>query len=156
MSPSAKLTGEQSFEIGLESDPDHDNNWPDIFDEEGKQFKHHMLEFFGQCKEMHVQVMRAIAVGMALEERWFDKFTDGGDNTLRLLHYPEVKSEVFKQNKNQVRAGEHVRFLLVQLLTHTDAESFDLNPFMISSTRCERLLIVSQSDYGSITLVSRA
>ena len=67
-----------------------------------------MLDFFEQCKEMHVQVMRSIAIGMGLDETWFDSYTDVGDNTLRLLHYPEVKSEVFKQNKNQVRAGAHV------------------------------------------------
>lgn len=97
----------ESFEIGREGEEGHPNHWPDQFDDEGKQFKTHMLDFFEQCKHMHVQIMRAIAIGLGLEETWFDKFTDGGDNTLRLLHYPEVKSEVFKKNRNQVRAGEH-------------------------------------------------
>ena len=54
-----------------------------------------------------MQIMRAIAVGMAMEEGWFDGFCDGGDNTLRLLHYPQVDAEVFRKNKGQVRAGEH-------------------------------------------------
>lgn len=72
-----------------------------------------MLEFFSQCKELHVQVMRAIAVGLGIDEDWFDSFCDQGDNTLRLLHYPEVNSTVFKANKNQVRAGAHTDYGLL-------------------------------------------
>lgn len=97
----------ESFEIGREGEEGHPNHWPDQFDDEGKQFKEHMIDFFERCKQMHMEVMRAIAIGMGLDEKWFDGFTDGGDNTLRLLHYPEVKSEVFKNNKNTVRAGAH-------------------------------------------------
>ena len=53
--------------------------------------------------------MRAIAVGLGIEEGWFDGFTDVGDNTLRLLHYPGVSKSVFrrKDGLEQVRAGEH-------------------------------------------------
>jgi hypothetical protein len=53
--------------------------------------------------------MRAIALGMGIEESWFDGFTDAGDNTLRLLHYPGVAKSVFKRTDGQlqVRAGEH-------------------------------------------------
>lgn len=97
----------ESFEIGRDSD-EYGNNWPDRFDEDGKVFKQHMLEFFERCRMMHMEVMRAIALGMGIEEEWFDAYTDKGDCTLRLLHYPEVKSEVFKQNVGQVRAGAHV------------------------------------------------
>ena len=42
-----------------------------------------MLEFFDVCKELHVNVMRAIAVGLGIEEGWFDGYCDKGDNTLR-------------------------------------------------------------------------
>ena len=97
----------ESFEIGREGEEGHPNHWPDQFDDEGQQFKAHMIDFFERCKQMHMQVMRAIAIGVGLEETWFDGFTDGGDNTLRLLHYPAVSSEVFKNNKNTVRAGAH-------------------------------------------------
>lgn len=97
----------ESYEIGREGEPDHPNQWPDSFDDDGKRFKEHMLGFHDMCKNMHVEVMRAIAVGLGLDESWFDSYADGGDNTLRLLHYPEVKSEVFRDNKNTVRAGAH-------------------------------------------------
>jgi isopenicillin N synthase-like dioxygenase len=94
----------ESWEIGREGEPDHPNQWPaESGDVVG--FKETMLAFHGKCKEMHTEVMRAIAVGMDLDEKFFDNFTDVGDNTLRLLHYPEVNKEVFKVNPGQVRAG---------------------------------------------------
>ena len=97
----------ESFEIGREGEPGHPNQWP----EEGggglEGWKEDMLGFFGLCREMHEQVMKAIAVGMGLDEGFFDGFVDVGDNTLRLLHYPQVKADVFRVNPGQVRAGEH-------------------------------------------------
>lgn len=97
----------ESFEIGREGEEGMPNHWPDQFDEEGKEFKKHMIEFHSICKEMHQEIMRAIAAGLGIEKDWFDDYCDGGDNTLRLLHYPEVRSEVFAKNKSQVRAGAH-------------------------------------------------
>jgi isopenicillin N synthase-like dioxygenase len=54
--------------------------------------------------------MQAIAVGLGIDEHWFDKFCNAGDNTLRLLHYPGVSSKVFAENKNSVRAGAHTDY----------------------------------------------
>lgn len=95
----------ESFEIGRDDEVGHPNNWPE---EEGAVtgFQEDMKSFFQECKALHVEVMRAIATGMGFEENFFDRFVDVGDNTLRLLHYPEVKSEVFN-TPGQVRAGEH-------------------------------------------------
>lgn len=95
----------ESLEIGRDDEEGHPNNWPDE-DDSITGFKAHMKSFFEQCKALHVEVMRAIATGMGFEESFFDRFVDVGDNNLRLLHYPEVKSEVFN-TPGQVRAGEH-------------------------------------------------
>lgn len=56
-----------------------------------------MMEFFDQCKDLRIAIVRAIAVGLDIDEHWFDSYGDAGDNTLRLLHYPEVKADVFRQ-----------------------------------------------------------
>jgi isopenicillin N synthase-like dioxygenase len=98
----------ESIEIGRDDQPETPNMWPSG-DEEAKEFKEQMMGFFETCKGLHVQVMRAIALGMGIEETWFDSFLDAGDNTLRLLHYPGVSKSVFKRNDGQlqVRAGEH-------------------------------------------------
>lgn len=112
----------ESFEIGRESDPAYENRWPDeaaIPAVAG--FRETMAAFHKQCAEIHVEVMRAIAVGMGLDERYFDSFVDDGDNTLRLLHYPAVKSEVFKINPGQVRAGAHSDYGSITLLFQDSA-----------------------------------
>ncbi|KAI8954552.1 thymine dioxygenase [Xylaria longipes] len=105
----------ESLEIGREGEPDHPNHWPT---EEGELvgFKKTMVEFHGKCKDLHTGVMRAIAVGLGIDEHWFDGFTDAGDNTLRLLHYPEVKKDVFTINPGQVRAGAHSDYGSITLL----------------------------------------
>lgn len=112
----------ESFEIGREGEEGLPNMWPNRFDDEGQAFKDVMLEFFDRCKDLHMQVMRAVAMGLGIEEAWFDGFTDGGDNTLRLLHYPEVKREVFrrKDGLEQVRAGEHTDYGSITLLFQDD------------------------------------
>ncbi|KAK3322439.1 thymine dioxygenase [Apodospora peruviana] len=105
----------ESFEIGREGEEDHPNQWPAEQDEL-VGFKSTMLNFFEQCKALHVEVMRAIAVGMGLEPGFFDGFVDVGDNTLRLLHYPEVDKRVFQIKPGQVRAGEHSDYGSITLL----------------------------------------
>lgn len=97
----------ESLEIGREDEEGRPNLWPGGGDQEGREFREVMVEFFDECKGLHVRVMQAVALGLGIEEGWFDGFTDRGDNTLRLLHYPEVNRDVFREHKGQVRAGEH-------------------------------------------------
>ena len=105
----------ESFEIGREGEDGLPNNWPSG-DEAGDRFREFMIGFHGECKELHIEVMRAIAVGMGLEEGYFDSYTDVGDNNLRLLHYPPAAKELFAKNQLQVRAGEHTDYGSITLL----------------------------------------
>ncbi|KAK1913924.1 hypothetical protein P3342_007170 [Pyrenophora teres f. teres] len=107
----------ESMEIGRDDQPEMPNMWPSG-DEAAKEFREQMMGFFETCKNLHMQIMRAIALGMGIEETWFDSFTDAGDNTLRLLHYPGVSKSIFKRNdgQEQVRAGEHSDYGSVTLL----------------------------------------
>lgn len=105
----------ESFEIGRDDVPAMPNNWPSG-DDEAVEFKKTMTAFHDACKELHIEVMRAIAVGMGLPEAYFDSYTSAGDNTLRLLHYPPAPAEVFRSNKLQVRAGEHTDYGSLTLL----------------------------------------
>lgn len=102
----------ESLEIGREGEAGCPNQWPPIKegDEWPREFRDTMQTFFDKCKELHVEVMRSIAVGLGISEQFFDSFTDQGDNTLRLLHYPAVKRNVFEKNTGQVRAGIHTDY----------------------------------------------
>lgn len=107
----------ESMEIGKEGVEGMPNQFPDRFgDEEGLQFTSTMKKFFLTCKDLHMNVMRAIGVGMGLEEHFFDEYTDGGSNNLRLLHYPPISKSVFKKNPDQVRAGSHSDYGSITLL----------------------------------------
>lgn len=106
----------ESMEIGKEGVPDQPNQWPDKIDAGGEVFTDTMKSFFSTCQELHVKLMRAIALGMGLDEYFFDSFVNGADNTLRLLYYPPVLKCVFENNPDQVRAGEHSDYGSVTLL----------------------------------------
>ncbi|KAJ9638768.1 hypothetical protein H2199_006628 [Coniosporium tulheliwenetii] len=100
----------ESLEIGRDDEVEYPNCWPDRFDDEGKVFRRVMNEFFEECKGLHGQIMRAVALGMGLEEEWFDG----------LLHYPEVERRVFQERKGQVRAGAHTDYGSITLLFQDD------------------------------------
>ncbi|EAW13111.1 isopenicillin N synthase family dioxygenase [Aspergillus clavatus NRRL 1] len=106
----------ETMEIGRDDVDGLPNRWPDNLDDEGKEFKKVMQSFFEKCKALHTEVMRAIAIGMNLPEHYFDNYVDAGDNNLRLLHYPSVPKDTFKQNPGQVRAGEHSDYGSITLL----------------------------------------
>lgn len=139
----------ESFEIGREGEPKHPNHWPDNFDENGKVFKDRMLQFHDMCRQLHMQVMRAIAVGLGIDEVWFDSYCDGGDNTLRLLHYPEVKANVFKENTSTVRAGSHTDYGSITLLFQDMAGGLQVlspNGNFIDATPIEDTIVVNAAD----------
>jgi isopenicillin N synthase-like dioxygenase len=106
----------ESMEIGREGVEGLPNQWPDKLDADGAEFAVDMKAFFLTCKSLHMEVMRAIAIGMCLDAGFFDSFTDAGDNNLRLLHYPAVLKSVFKDNPDQVRAGAHSDYGSITLL----------------------------------------
>ncbi|KAL9095363.1 MAG: hypothetical protein Q9165_002234 [Trypethelium subeluteriae] len=129
----------ESFEIGRDGEEGYPNQWPDeklyphteslngapngtstngIADSEAeaKAFKTVMQDFFARCQSLNVLIMRAIALGLSIPESFFDEYNDVGNNTLRLLHYPEVSKRVFAQNKAQVRAGAHTDYGSITLL----------------------------------------
>ncbi|KAK0709040.1 2OG-Fe(II) oxygenase [Lasiosphaeria miniovina] len=138
----------ESFEIGREGEPEHPNQWPA---EKGELagFRATMTGFFEQCKALHVEVMRAIAVGMGLEGSFFDGFVDVGDNTLRLLHYPAVKKEVFQINPGQVRAGEHSDYGSITLLFQDSRGGLQVkspNGQFVDATPIEDTCVVNAGD----------
>ncbi|KAJ4329912.1 hypothetical protein N0V87_010456 [Didymella glomerata] len=140
----------ESLEIGRDDQADMPNMWPSG-DEAAKAFKQEMLRFFETCKDLHMQVMRAIALGMGIEESWFDGFTDAGDNTLRLLHYPGVSKSMFKRNDGQlqVRAGEHSDYGSITLLFQDKRGGLQVKTpkgTFVNATPIEDTIVVNAGD----------
>lgn len=138
----------ESFEIGREGVPGFANQWPGS-DEDVVGFKGDMLDFYEQCRQLHVEVMKAIAVGMDLGQDFFNPFVDIGDNTLRLLHYPSVKSDVFALNPGAVRAGEHSDYGSITLLFQDERGGLQVkgpNGEFIDATPIPGTVVVNAGD----------
>lgn len=75
----------ETFQMG-KNDPDGEKNrWP-----EDPRFQIVMEDFFERGRLLHSQIMRAVALGLGLDEGFFDEFIDEGDNSLRLLHVSTI------------------------------------------------------------------
>jgi len=53
--------------------------------------------------------MRAIALGLDLQENFFQDKIDAQDHNLRLLSYPSVKTEILRKD-GRARAGAHTDY----------------------------------------------
>lgn len=153
----------ESLEIGKEGEPGMPNPWPRQ-DAAGIRFREQMLQFFDECKILHINIMRAIAVGLNIEEKWFDRYCDAGDNTLRLLHYPEVPADVFRRRQEQqqqqqenddddvveqVRAGAHTDYGSITCLFQDMAGGLQVKSptgKFVNATPIEGTVVVNAGD----------
>ncbi|CDR98781.1 related to gibberellin 20-oxidase [Sporisorium scitamineum] len=103
----------ESLEIGNDHDPVWKNEWPQESD--APQFKDTMLAFQKAAHELHMKVMSSIAIGLGLDVRFFDDKCNEQWHTLRLLHYPSVKTDKLKV-EGSARAGEHSDYGSITLL----------------------------------------
>ncbi|KAL1761578.1 hypothetical protein FB107DRAFT_269182 [Schizophyllum commune] len=104
----------ESMEIGRDWDSVWPNQWPT--DEELPTFKPFMLSFFQTCHELHMVVMRSIALGLDLQEDFFDDKIDKQCHNLRLLSYPPIKRAILDKDTDQARAGAHSDYGTLTLL----------------------------------------
>lgn len=84
-----------------------DNVWPD----EIPGFEPHVTALYQHLDALGVQVLRAIARYLGLDDRFFDEPVRLGNSVLRLLHYPPVPTEA-----PGVRAGAHEDINVITLL----------------------------------------
>lgn len=103
----------ESMEIGRDWDATWRNMWPGERAVPG--FKQTMLDFFHTCHRLHFGVMRAIALGLNLNERFFDDKIDEQYHNLRLLSYPPIKTSLLTQ-EGTARAGAHSDYGTLTLL----------------------------------------
>ncbi|KAI0036733.1 Clavaminate synthase-like protein [Vararia minispora EC-137] len=103
----------ESMEIGRDWDKTWRNMWPLEADVPG--FKQTMLQFFQTCHELHTYIMRAIAVGLDMEEMYFEDRINEQYHNLRLLSYPPIKTSLLTKD-GQARAGAHSDYGTLTLL----------------------------------------
>lgn len=105
------------FECGNESNKKYYNIWPDPSDIEG--FQEYCQFYFKTCEATSKHLLRAIALGMGLEEEFFLPYHSDSDNQLRLLHYPPTDEKSLRDSKTE-RIAAHTDFgTLTMLLQDT-------------------------------------
>ncbi|KAI1390050.1 Clavaminate synthase-like protein [Hypoxylon trugodes] len=87
----------ESYEIGSEDNEVQPNIWlpEDIL----PGYREFMTQFYWKCFEAAKELLRALAIGVGLEdEDFFLRFHSGKNSQLRLLHYPPVEAEKLFSN----------------------------------------------------------
>ncbi|KAH6652811.1 Clavaminate synthase-like protein [Truncatella angustata] len=82
----------ESYEIGSETFALQPNVWlpQDVL----PGFREFMVKFYWECFETAKTLLRALAIGIGIEdEEYFLRFHSGESNQLRLLHYPPIETE---------------------------------------------------------------
>lgn len=80
--------------------------------EELKDFNHIGMEAYRMLEKTGVFVLRALALHIGLEEKYFDHWVSNGNSILRPIHYPPITQEP----EGAVRAGAHGDINLITLL----------------------------------------
>lgn len=87
----------ESYEIGSEACASQPNQW--LPEAVLPGFREFTTGFYWRCDETAKELLKAIAVGIGLEEEGFLlRFHSGHNNQLRLLHYPPVERDKLSSN----------------------------------------------------------
>ncbi|KAH9892318.1 hypothetical protein F4778DRAFT_750146 [Xylariomycetidae sp. FL2044] len=87
----------ESYEVGSEYFASQPNVW--LPEEVLPGFREFMTNFYWACFDSAKELLRALAVGIGLDdEDFFLRFHSGENNQLRLLHYPPVERDKLCSN----------------------------------------------------------
>lgn len=92
-----------------------------------------------------IQMLRAIALHLGLEETYFDGKVRYGNSILRAIHYPPITGDP----KDAIRAGEHEDINLITLLVGASADGLEVlnkNGAWIGVTEVEDHIVVNVGD----------
>lgn len=138
----------EAFNIGLELADDDPrmgqpfrapNNWPDV---EG--FRETTLAYFEAVHNLGVELHRAIALDLGLDEHYFAPFLDEPLATLRMLRYPAGTAR-----EGAIGAGEHTDYGSITILMGDGEPGLQLRPRgkdWIDVPRVEGAFIVNIAD----------
>ena len=100
---------------------------------------------FRALENTGIQILRAIALHLKLDENYFDERASKGNSILRAIHYPPITDDP----KDAIRAGEHEDINLITLLVGASADGLEVlnkNNEWIGVTEVEDHIVVNVGD----------
>jgi isopenicillin N synthase-like dioxygenase len=115
---------QESYEIGSESNEEQPNVW--LPDSILPGFRKFMTEFYWTCDAASKEILKAIGLGMGLQDPEFMiKFHSGHNNQLRLLHYPPIPAAAL-ENKSSARMPAHSDWGSITMLFQDDCGGLEV------------------------------
>ncbi|KAI9728083.1 MAG: hypothetical protein M1834_007799 [Cirrosporium novae-zelandiae] len=88
----------ESYEIGSEQNSEQPNVW--LPEDVLPGFREFTTRFYWECFEAASSILKALALGLGLDdESFFLRFHSGHNNQLRLLHYPPVPASSIESHE---------------------------------------------------------
>lgn len=103
------------------------------------------MEIYRQLEKTATYVLRALALYIGLDEKYFDGFVHNGNSILRPIHYPPIQGEP----KGAVRAAAHGDINLITLLMGASASGLQVQANSgnwVSVTSLPEQLVVNVGD----------
>ncbi|KAI1250692.1 hypothetical protein MGN70_007749 [Eutypa lata] len=139
----------ESYEVGNEDFELQPNVW--LPEEVLPGFRDFTTRFYWECFEAAKDLLRALAIGVGLEdENYFLNYHSGLNNQLRLLHYPPVEAEKLLSNAT-ARMPAHTDWGTITMLLQDEAGGLQVeNPkhpgSFVDATPMKNALVMNVGD----------
>lgn len=115
---------QESYDIGSDENKEQPNQW--IPDETLPGFRAFMTRFYWECFKVGGDILRALALGIGLEdEDYLLRKHSGHNNQLRLLHYPPVPAEEL-ESQRMARMPAHTDWSSMTMLFQDDCGGLEV------------------------------
>ncbi|KAE8147023.1 hypothetical protein BDV25DRAFT_161235 [Aspergillus avenaceus] len=112
------------YDIGSDENTEQPNQW--LPDEALPGFRTFMLKFYWECWKVGKDLLRALAIGLDLEdEAYLVKKHSGHNNQLRLLHYLPVPAEDLERER-AARCPAHTDWSSLTMLFQDDCGGLEV------------------------------
>ncbi|KAL2010953.1 hypothetical protein VTN00DRAFT_3671 [Thermoascus crustaceus] len=114
----------ESYEIGSEENQDQPNVW--LPEHVLPGFRAFTTRFYWECWKAARDILRALSLGLGLEDEDFLlQFHGGHNNQLRLLHYPPVPASVL-ESQSSARMPAHTDWGSITMLFQDDCGGLEV------------------------------
>lgn len=90
--------------------------------QEVPQLFHTLFQAYRSFENSGTDLLRAIAIYLGLDEKYFDRWVHNGNSILRAIHYPPITQEP----KSAIRAEQHEDINLITLLVGASADGLQI------------------------------